>query len=166
MSGALRSVATLALTVLLVIWLVGPHAVYAQEAPGQAAPASAAAPSQPGSGGNPAPDRSGGLLGFLPDPRQWAADVFNQVLVTLLQGIATALRKVVGGVMGSSLNFITQTPPGGSYGSPTVRALWGTVRAIANAGLALVALWGGLNLIVREQIGEPYHAAMELFPRV
>ena len=40
------------------------------------------------------------------------------------------------------------------------------MRTIANAALALVALWGGFNLIVREHLGSPYHEAMELFPRL
>ena len=106
------------------------------------------------------------VLGFLPDPKAWAADVFNQVLVSLLQGISTAIRGVVDGVMGSSLNFITQTPPAGTYESPTVKTLWEAVRTVMNAGLAIVALWGGFNLIVREQIGAPYHEAMELVPRL
>ncbi|MES4793181.1 MAG: hypothetical protein C4321_09605, partial [Chloroflexota bacterium] len=39
-------------------------------------------------------------------------------------------------------------------------------RAIGNAGLVLVALWGGFNLIVREHVGSPYHEAMELVPRL
>jgi hypothetical protein len=108
----------------------------------------------------------GSLVGFLPDPKQWAADVFNQVLVTLLRGISDALRRVVGGVLGSALNFITQTPPAGSYASPTVQTLWGVVRGIANAALVLVAMWGGFNLLAREHLGSPYHDAMELFPRL
>jgi hypothetical protein len=88
------------------------------------------------------------------------------VLTQLLQSINDALRRVVDGVMSSSLNFITQTPPAGSYESPTVHTLWNVVRLIGNAALALVALWGGFNLMVREQIGAPYHEAMELFPRL
>jgi hypothetical protein len=116
--------------------------------------------------GNPPPDGAGSLLGFLPDPKQWAADVFNQVLVTLLRGISDALHRVVGGVLDSALNFITQTPPAGSYASPTVKTVWGVVRAIANAALAVVAMWGGFNLLAREHLGLPYHGAMELFPRL
>ena len=138
--------------------------VYAEDPPPEPTPVATPTPAPPE--GDPAPDPSGGLLGFLPDPKQWAADVFNQVLVDLLQGISNAIRGVVGSVLGSSLNFITQTPPAGSYASPTVQTLWNVVRAIANGALALVALWGGFNLMVREQIGSPYHEAMELFPRL
>lgn len=112
--------------------------------------------------GNP----SGGVGISLPDPRQWAADVFNQVLINLLNGLAGALRAVVGAVLGSSLNFITQTPPAGSYASPTVKALWNVARAIADAALILVALVGGFNVITRAQTGAAYPDALELFPRL
>ena len=37
---------------------------------------------------------------------------------------------VVNGVLHSALNFITSTPPAGSYASPTVQTLWDVVRAI------------------------------------
>jgi hypothetical protein len=69
----------------------------------------------------------GGLGGLLPDPRQWAAEVFNQVIVWMLQGIAAALRTVVGGVMGSSLNSTSASAPtyrpasSASADAPTVR---------------------------------------------
>jgi len=152
-----------ALAVLLGLGLAATP-VSAEDPTPEPTPVAAATPPPPE--GDPAPDPSGGLLGFLPDPKQWAADVFNQVLVDLLQGLSNAIRGVVGSVMGSSLNFITQTPPAGSYASPTVQTLWNVVRAIANAALVLVALWGGFNLIAREQVGSPYHEAMEVFPRL
>jgi len=153
-----------AVAVFLGMWLVLVPHVYADDPPVDPTPVVTSTPVTPD--GNPAPDRSGGQSGFLPDPKQWAADIFNQVLVNLLQGISNAIHGVVGGVMGSSLNFISQTPPAGSYASPTVQTLWGVVRGIANAALVLVVLWGGFNLIVRDQLGTPYHDAMELFPRV
>jgi hypothetical protein len=152
-------VAALALAPLLILLVVPP-------ALGQELPAGPAPIATPPPEGNPPPEGAGSLLGFLPDPKQWAADVFNQVLVNLLRGISDALRGVVSDVLNSSLNFITQTPPPGSYESPTVQTLWGAVRAIANAALALVALWGGFNLLAREHVGSPYHEAMELFPRL
>ncbi|HUY73262.1 MAG TPA: conjugal transfer protein TrbL family protein [Candidatus Dormibacteraeota bacterium] len=112
------------------------------------------------------PDPSSSVFGLLPDPRQWAADVFNQVLVSLLSSVADALHQLVGGVLSSSLNFITQTPPAGTYASPTVLTLWGVVRDIADGALVLVTVWGGFNVIVRDQLGSPYHEAMELVPRL
>lgn len=79
---------------------------------------------------------------FLPDPQRWAGEVFEQVLTQLLESLASALRAAIGGVLSSSLNFVTQTPPTGSYASPTVQALRGAIRLIANAALALVVVGG------------------------
>jgi len=115
---------------------------------------------------------SGGPLGFLnpthwlPDPKTWAADIFSQVLITFLRSIAGGLHTLVKGVMGSNLNFITRTPPAGSYNSPTVHTLWGVVRGIADAALVLVALFAGFNVMAREHLGSPYHEAMEVIPRL
>jgi hypothetical protein len=63
-------------------------------------------------------------------------------------------------------NVITQTPPGLSYNSDVVRRLWGTLRIVGNAALAVVTVWGGLNIIVHPHIRAPYHGALELVPRV
>lgn len=162
--GRTTRVACVFVVLLAGVLLFSPMAFLSAHAEGlQPEPTPIAVPQPPGEQPTNEP---GGLPFSLPDPKQWAADVFNQVLINTLQAIAEALRGVVGAVMGSSLNFITQTPPAGSYGGPTVQALWGIVRAIANAALALVALWGGFNLIFREQIGSPYHEAMELLPRL
>jgi hypothetical protein len=115
---------------------------------------------------------SGGPFGFLnpgnwlPDPKQWAADVFSQVLVTFLQSIAGGLRSLVNGVMGSNLNFITRTPPAGTYNSPTVHTLWNVVRGIADAALVVVAMMVGFNVMTRQHLGSPYHEAMEAVPRL
>ncbi|MFN8472184.1 MAG: hypothetical protein U0822_08350 [Anaerolineae bacterium] len=146
-----------ALFALFCLMAVAPAS--ADEPPPDPPPAETPAP--------PSPEpSSGGLIRLLPDPKQWAAEVFDRVLVNLLQGLASAFYHVVDGVLNSSLNFITQTPPSGSYASPTVAGLWGVVRLIANAALVLVALWGGFNVTVRDQLGSPYHEAMELFPRL
>jgi hypothetical protein len=88
------------------------------------------------------------------------------VLVTYLQSIANGLHSLVNGVMGSNLNFITRTPPAGSYDSPTVHTLWNVVRGIADAALVLVALLAGFNLMARQHLGSPYHDAMEVLPRL
>ena len=150
---------------LLVMALTGfsllavPQPAYADDPVPDPPPTVTPAPAEP-------PSRSGGLLPFLPDPKEWAADVFNATLVSLLQKLADALHGVVNGVLGSSLNFITQTPPAGSYASPTVQSLWGITRTLANAALVLVALWGGFNLMARESLGAPYHEMVELVPRL
>ncbi len=97
-------------------------------------PAPPAVPS-PTPVGNPAPNPGGIPFGFLPDPKAWATDLFNQALLGLVAGLATGLRQIVDQVLASPLNFISQTPPAGSYASPTVQALWGTMRILANSTL-------------------------------
>lgn len=149
------------LAALTLTLLVGSPVAFAAQPPDSPVPATTSQ-----SAGNAAPSAPEPSSVLLPDPRQLVQDVFNQALVDLLQGVSDALRKVINGVMGSSLNVITQTPPGASYGNAMVRSLWTTVRAIANGALVLVTLWGGFNLMAHGRLGEPYHEAMELFPRL
>jgi hypothetical protein len=164
MSATLRP--SLALAILLIALLpVGRVPVWAQET-ADAPPAA----EQPATQEPPAaPDATAvarTVVNLLPDPRQWASEVFETALVVILRAIADVARGIVDAVLNSSLDFVFQTPPAGSYASPTVRALWGTTRAIANAALVLVALWGGVNLVVRQHVRAPYHDALELLPRL
>jgi hypothetical protein len=122
------------------------HPVLAQ-ALGQAAP--------------PAP----GLASLFTNPGAWMTDVFNAVLVSLGQKTTTDAVGFMNWILGSG-NVISQTPPGLSYQSEAVGHLWGSVRAAANAGLAVVTVWGGVNMMVHPQIRAPYHGALELVPRV
>jgi hypothetical protein len=94
------------------------------------------------------------------------ASIVEQVVLSFLRALADALRGSLTLVLTSPLNFVTQTPPSGSYDSATVTGLWNVVRAIANGALVLVAAWGGFNLMVREHIAAPYHEALELLPRL
>lgn len=101
------------------------------------------------------------LLGPL-DP----TPLVERVVLSFLRALADALRSALTGVLTSPLNFVTQTPPTGSYGSATVTGLWNVVRAIANGALVLVAVWGGFTLMAREQLAASYHEALELLPRL
>jgi hypothetical protein len=103
------------------------------------------------------------------DPRKWAGDILNAVLTTIGKALLEAIRGFVDWALGfgdSSLNFVTRTPAEGSYGSPTVRALWDFSRAIVNVLLAVIVMWGGFNIMVKEHTRSPYHEVMELLPRL
>jgi len=103
------------------------------------------------------------------DPRKWAGDILNAVLTTIGQALLEAIRGFVDWAMGlgdSSLNFVTRTPAEGTYASPTVRSLWDFSRALVNVALAVIVMWGGFNVMVKEHTRSPYHEAMELLPRV
>lgn len=158
------------------------------EPPSTSAPAPAPAPAptpatQPGET-DTHPDASGGgvsgprdgegtdggallnvLIPRLGEP-SWMASAFSYTIGTWLRGVNADFGAALKRFCCDSLNFVTRTPPDLSYASPTVLGLWRTSRAIANAALALVVLWGGFNVVVRDHLGSPYHAAMELFPRV
>jgi len=103
------------------------------------------------------------------NPRTWASDLVNALLTTIGEALITAMRGFTDWALGfgdSSLNFVTRTPAEGTYASPTVRSLWDYSRAIVNAALAVIVLWGGLNVMVKEHTRSPYHEAMELLPRL
>ncbi len=103
------------------------------------------------------------------NPVNWAKDIVNAVFTLIGQAMLEAIRGFVDwalGMGGSSLNFVTRTPAEGTYDSPTVRSLYDFSRAIVNAALAVVVMWGGFNVIIKEHTRSPYHEAMELLPRV
>ncbi len=143
-----------------------------------------APPGQPGPNGQPPPDALVDLpipdptdlipnpLDWLPgglNPVNWAKDIVNAVFTLIGQAMLEAIRGFVDwalGMGGSSLNFVTRTPAEGTYDSPTVRSLYDFSRAIVNVALAVVVMWGGFNVIIKEHTRSPYHEAMELLPRV
>jgi len=103
------------------------------------------------------------------NPVSWAGDLVNAVFTTIGKALMEAIRGFVDwalGFGGSSLNFVTRTPAAGTYDSPTVRSLYDFSRALVNAGLAVVVMWGGFNVIIKDHTRSPYHEAMELLPRV
>ena len=105
----------------------------------------------------------------LPDPGQWVQQTLLAALTAALSGLVSALQGVLtwaSGLGASSFNFITRTPPEGSYQSASVVTLWTWVVGVADAALALLTLWGGYNVIVRHALGARYASAMELLPRL
>ena len=150
------------------------------------APASASSPAGAGeplaapaaSWGGAAPARPEPVLPALPspgdlfgglDPRAWAEallDAFVDLVGEALVGAAVGVVDWALGLGGSSLNFVTRTPEAGTYGSTTVRSMWEVSRGVANAALAVIAMWGGFNVMLRQHLRSPYHTVMELLPRL
>jgi len=143
---------------------VTPPAQPAPDAPPQAIPVDLPIPDPTDWIPNPTDWIPGGL-----NPLNWAGDIVNAVFTIVGKALLEAMRGFVDwalGLGGSSLNFVTQTPAEGTYDSPTVRSLWDFSRAIVNAALAVIVMWGGFNVILKEHTRSPYHEAMELLPRV
>ncbi len=108
------------------------------------------------------------LLGGL-DPGGWAGAVLTALVSELGQALLEAIHAFIDwalGLGGSGLNFVTRTPAQITYESEAVHSLWDFSRALANGGLALVVMWGGFSIIVRDHIGSSSHSVMELLPRV
>ena len=132
-----------------------------------AAARGAGAPTAPG-GTLPALPSPGDLFDGL-DPRAWAEALLHALVELVSASVVEAARDVVDWALGlgsSSLNFVTRTPAAATYESTTVRSTWELSRGIALAGLAVVVMWGGFNVMLRRHLGSPYHGVMELVPRV
>jgi hypothetical protein len=74
--------------------------------------------------------------------------MFNNALIGIGQKTTSDVVVFMSGLLGNG-NLISQTPPGLSYDNEAVGVLWGTMRKVANAGLAVVTVWGGVNLMKR-----------------
>jgi hypothetical protein len=106
-----------------------------------------------------------GLDKLLADPAGWLTDMFNSAVLSMAQKTTGDVVGFLNWLMGSS-NVISQTPAPLSYDNPSVGGLWGTMRNVANVGLAVVTVWSGVNLMIHPHIRVPYHGALELIPRV
>ena len=115
--------------------------------------------------GLPEPPSPGGLDQLLANPGRWLTTAFNALLVGLGRQTTNDAVGFLNWLLGNG-NIISQTPPALSYDNDVVRRLWGSLRLVGNAALAVVTVWGGLNIIVHPHIRVPYHGALELVPRV
>ena len=112
------------------------------------------------------PEVVGPELGqLIQNPSKWATDLFNAALVGLGRQATEPLLEALHALLGDS-DLISQTPARLSYDNDMVKQLWTTLRGVANSGLAVVAVWGGVNLIVNPHVRAPYHGALELVPRL
>jgi hypothetical protein len=106
-----------------------------------------------------------GIDDLFGDPGRWLTTMFNTALVALGRETTDSAVGFMGWLLGNG-NVISQTPGPLSYDSAVVNRLWQFVRLIANFALAVVTVWGGVNIMVHPQIRAPYHGALELIPRV
>ncbi|MGH2504301.1 MAG: hypothetical protein ACRDID_17475, partial [Ktedonobacterales bacterium] len=105
----------------------------------------------------------------LPDPAQWAQQALAAVLSAFFSGALAALLRVLDwaqGLGGSAFNFITRTPPEGSYASSSVITLWTWVVGVADAALALLMMWGGYLVMSTDALDLRTHSAMRMVPRI
>ena len=99
------------------------------------------------------------------DPGRWLTTMFNAALIGMGRQTTNDVVELMNWLLGNG-NVISQTPGQLSYDSAVVGRLWHSVRFAANAALAVVTVWGGVNLMIHPHIRAPYHGALELVPRV
>jgi hypothetical protein len=105
-----------------------------------------------------------GLDKLLANPSQWLTDMFNAAVVAIGSQTTDGIVQFLSALGSGSI--ITRTPPELSYNNAAVIDLSNGMKAVANAALAAVAAWGGINIIIHPHIRAPYHGVLELVPRV
>lgn len=84
----------------------------------------------------------------------------------MAQQIMNALQPVIGAIMSSPLNILTQTPPADTYQNPTVITWWNDFLAVVDLALASLIVIGGYNVVVGRYLGLPHSELAEFLPRL
>lgn len=96
---------------------------------------------------------------------QWNFNVITEAVQKALQdvfgGIAQGIQQhVFLPITQSPLNFLTQTPPAGTYANPTVIALWGYTRDVASLGFVVVLVLCGYAMMAGRLTATPFADAL------
>ena len=84
----------------------------------------------------------------------------------MAQQIMNALQPVIGAIMSSPLNILTQTPPVDTYQNPTVITWSSAFLAVVDLALASLIVIGGYNVVVGRHLGLPHAELAEFLPRL
>jgi hypothetical protein len=90
----------------------------------------------------------------------------GQAAQWIAQSIYNVLQPLVDAINQSSLNFITQTPPDGTYQNPTVIQFTMWSIGVVNAAVAVFIVIAGYNIMIARQIGADSYELMEFLPRL
>jgi hypothetical protein len=95
----------------------------------------------------------------------WDFGVIGEAVQKALQdvfgGIAEGIQQhIFAPITQSSLNFLTQTPPSGTYANATVMALWGYTRAVASLGFVVVLVISGYSIMLGRATATPFADAL------
>jgi hypothetical protein len=84
----------------------------------------------------------------------------------MAQQIMNALQPVIGAIMSSPLNILTQTPPVDTYQNPTVITWSNGFLTVVDLALASLIVIGGYNVVVGRHLGLPHAELAEFLPRL
>jgi hypothetical protein len=88
------------------------------------------------------------------------------LLTAIILAIAAALSGLLQAILGGPQGVIFQTPPEFTFQLGPVVAAWNAMRLIAEAGLALVVVVAGYELMLGHHIGLPSMGPAQVVPRV
>jgi len=92
--------------------------------------------------------------------------LLNQAAQWVAKAIFSVIGPIVDTIDQNSLNFITQTPPVGTYANATVMQFTTWSIGVVDAAVAVFIVIAGYNLMIARQIGANYHGIMEFLPRI
>ncbi len=92
---------------------------------------------------------------WLQNAAQWVA-----------QQLMNALQPVIGAIMNSSLNILTQTPAADTYQNPTVITWSHGFLAVVDLALASLIVIGGYHVVMGRHLGLPHAELAEFLPRL
>ncbi len=125
-----------------------------------------AAESPPGSSplATPTPSASSGppIINLI---FHWDFNVIGEAVQKALQdvfgGIAQGIQQhVFTPITQSSLNFLTQTPPAGTYANATVVSLWSYTRDVASLGFVVILVVSGYSMMIGHATATPFADAL------
>src|SRR5713101_4791041 len=90
----------------------------------------------------------------------------SQAAQWVAQNIFNVLQPLIDAINQSSLNFITQTPPAGTYQNATVMQFTTWSISVVNAAVTIFIVIAGYNIMLARQIGADYYELMEFLPRL
>ncbi len=92
--------------------------------------------------------------------------LLNQAAQWVAKAIFSVIQPIVDTIDQNSLNFITQTPPAGTYANATVMQFTTWSLSVVDAAVAVFVVIAGYNLMIARQIGASYQGIMEFLPRI
>jgi len=92
--------------------------------------------------------------------------LLNQAAQWVSKAIFSVIQLIVDTIDQNSLNFITQTPPAGTYQNATVMQFTTWSIGVVDAAVAIFIVIADYNLMIARQIGASYHGLMEFLPRI
>jgi hypothetical protein len=92
--------------------------------------------------------------------------LLNQAAQWVAKAIFSVIGPIVDTIDQNSLNFITQTPPAGTYQNTTVMQFTTWSIGVVDTAVAIFIVIAGYNLMIARQIGASYQGIMEFLPRI